>query len=122
MKGTESIATITTATFKREAPIIVGDFVVVNGVVTEYIGLGGAIEIPSKDGAGNPVTTIGEAAFKGIASITSVSIPSTVRSIGASAFKKCSSLESITIPKGVNTISKSAFEGCSRLHRMNMFE
>ena len=59
----------------------------------------------------NTVTSIGNAAFYGCVSITSITIPRSVTSIGESAFNYCSSLTSITIPESVITIGGYAFEG-----------
>ena len=61
------------------------------------------------------VTSIGEWAFYGCSSLTSITIPEGVTSIGEWAFYDCSSLTSITIPEGVTSIGEYAFYDCSSL-------
>ena len=60
------------------------------------------------------ITTIGNYAFSGCSSLTSVTIPS-VTTIGNYAFYGCSSLTSVTIPDSVTTIGYYAFRDCSSL-------
>ena len=61
------------------------------------------------------VTSIGSFAFSGCSGLTSLTLPSSVTSIGESAFRGCSSLASLTLPSSVTSIGKSAFSGCSGL-------
>ena len=61
------------------------------------------------------VTSIGESAFKGCTSLTSVTVPDSVTSIGDSAFSDCTSLTSVTIPDNVTSIGDSAFSDCTSL-------
>ena len=82
------------------------DFVIENGVLTRYIGLGGDVTIPAG------VTKIGDNAFYGCASLTSVTIPESVTEIGYSAFEGCANLTSVTIPGSVKEIGKYVFQGC----------
>ena len=63
----------------------------------------------------NSVKTIGDWAFYGCSSLTSVTIPNSVRSIFGFAFSGCSSLTSVTMPNSVGLIDVYAFSGCSSL-------
>ena len=70
----------------------------------------------------NSVTGIGDRAFYGCSSITSINIPENVTSIGVGAFSGCSSLISVYIPENVTSIGGSAFYGCSSLISINIPE
>ena len=72
-------------------------------------GLSGTYAIPDS------VTSIGDYAFYGCSSLTSIIIPDSVTSIGNRAFMDCTSLTSVTIPDGVTSIGDKAFSGCSSL-------
>ena len=70
----------------------------------------------------NSVTGIGDWAFYGCSSLTSINIPENITSIGNSAFSNCSSLISINIPEGVTSIEPSTFNSCSALTSINIPE
>ncbi len=72
------------------------------------------IIIPATHG-GEPVTGIGDEAFKDCTGLTSITIPDSVTSIGRAAFAGCTGLFSITIPDSVSRIGDSAFSGCTGL-------
>jgi hypothetical protein len=61
------------------------------------------------------VTSIGNNAFSGCSSLTSLSIPASVISIGNSAFEYCLSLTSVNIPGSVVNIGETAFASCRAL-------
>lgn len=63
----------------------------------------------------NGVTSIGEFAFYNCYNLASVTIPNTITSIGKQAFRWCSSLTEMTIPSGVTNISDLVFGNCSGL-------
>lgn len=61
------------------------------------------------------VTRIGNFAFEGCTSLTTITIPASVTSIGDFAFYDCTGLTTVTIPASVTNIGNYAFGGCSSL-------
>ena len=65
------------------------------------------------------VQSIGERAFYGCGSLTSITIPASVTSIGGQAFYICG-LTAITIPNSVQSIGDNAFFWCSNLESVSI--
>ena len=61
----------------------------------------------------NSVKSIGHVTFAGCSSLTSITIPNAVTEIAFSTFTTCSSLTSITIPNSVKSIGNNSFSNCS---------
>ena len=76
--------------------------------------LGGSVNVPSTIN-GLPVTTIGYAAFSNCYSLTSITLPTSVKTLEVNAFQNCISLSGFTIPSSVTTIRDNVFVGCSNL-------
>ena len=87
----------------------IAEGVIENGVFKKHEGKKSKVIIP--DG----VTSIGNLAFWGCTSLTSIVIPEGVTSIGSGAFQGCTGLTSIVIPEGVTSIGNSAFNNCTSL-------
>lgn len=66
------------------------------------------------------VTSIGQNAFCGCSSLSSVSIPNSVCTIKDGAFELCYSLTSINIPATVSSFSPWAFNYCNKLMAINI--
>jgi len=61
------------------------------------------------------ITSIGDSAFFGCTSLTSITMPNSITGIGRAAFQGCNSLTNVTIPSGVTFIGSGAFADCTKL-------
>ncbi len=82
----------------------------INGTtLTKYLGTDSYVSIP------DTVTVIGDEAFSGNETLTSISVPDSVTQISYNAFKNCTALTGIIIPDSVDKVGPGAFEGCKAL-------
>ena len=61
------------------------------------------------------VTSIGDYAFRGLASLTSITLPASLTEMGTSVFYGCSSLTEVTVPASVSRLGLGVFGGCEAL-------
>ena len=87
--------------------------------ITNYFGRDSVVSIPETLD-GKTVTSIGDSAFSGRSSLTTIELPDSVTSIGDRAFRGCSALTSIELPDSVTSIGESAFSGCRALTNIKL--
>ncbi|MCR5122461.1 MAG: leucine-rich repeat protein [Ruminococcus sp.] len=86
-----------------EAQRKISSYVVINNILIDAETVEGEAVVPEG------VTTIGEYAFFGNGSVTSVTIPEGVTSIEDAAFESCGKLESVKLPNSLKSIGEDAF-------------
>ncbi len=91
-------------------------FIIVQGVLFQYNGPGGAVVIPEG------VTRIDSWAFGTCLSLTSVVLPQGLTILGNSAFDFCARLTSVTCPDSLLFIGPAAFRNCSALTHLTLPE
>ena len=113
------------------------DFVIENGVLTEYRGADEDVIISEGvSGIGkkaffrcktmksviipNGTVFIENSAFSCCPALSTVSIPNTVTSIGNNAFRYCKSITEIVLPDSLTFIGESAFRKCKSLKKINI--
>ena len=95
------------------------------GSYFEYTEYSNEVTIPASvtyDGITYSVTSIGNYAFYGCNSLSSVTLSEGLNSIGDRAFYRCSSLSSISIPGTVASIADDAFYDCTSLSSVTLCE
>ncbi|MGO8931570.1 MAG: leucine-rich repeat domain-containing protein [Limisphaerales bacterium] len=81
--------------------------------IAKYTGPGGAVVIPNTTN-GLPITTIGDGAFFGNSTVTSVTVGTNVTSIADQAFSY-SSVTKVALPGSVTNIAFDSFHNCNSL-------
>lgn len=82
----------------------------INGTtLVKYLGTDTYVNIP------DTITAIGDEAFSGNETLTSLTIPDSVTQISYNAFKNCTALTRVIIPDSVEKVGPGAFEGCTSL-------
>ena len=91
--------------------------------ITGYYGRSDAVNVPGSvklDDVDYEVSAIDDEAFSQCRSITSVTLPASVKSIGDKAFYECTSLAGITFPTALAEIGEGAFYGCTSLENITL--
>lgn len=88
-------------------------------IIWGYSGEGGDVVIPAELG-GYSVTAIEAYAFERCITLTSISMPDSMKKIGGSAFSGCLALTSINFGFGVTSIGGEAFYGCDSLKEVEI--
>ena len=91
-----------------------GDFVIKNGILTDYVGTESKITIPSG------VKEIGSFVFDENSQIEEVIIPGDVKIIGGDAFYACQNLKTVIMKSGVETIENGAFSSDVNLSKVTI--
>lgn len=95
------------------------DFAIKDGVLTNYTGPGGDVEIP--EGVTGIKNDYWHPVFRG-KNVKRVRIPRSMTTIGMSAFYECKELEEVILHEGVTAIGTDAFLGCKNLKQITLPE
>lgn len=121
-KGDSDETTGTTAPVKKESEGLefvlteTGDSFAVTGIGTCT---DAEVVIPAEFD-GKPVTQIGENAFLGCDTMTSIVMPDTITVIGDDAFRVCTELVSITFSANLRSIGDQGFYSCGKLTEVEL--
>ena len=109
--GTE---TVTAPVSEAVSETTEADFIIADGVLTQYNGDAKRVIIP--DG----VTEIGHAAFYGDDNMEYLYLPDSVTTIRDQAFRFCDALQEIRFSENLTRMEFSAFEGCYDLREISL--
>lgn len=83
----------------------------------------GAVTIPSTvrlGGVWRRVVCIGDSAFYNCSSLTSITMPNSIKKVGVYAFNNCTGLTSVSLSDSVTILGNGAFYGCSKLPSISL--
>lgn len=110
VNSTEEPSIYTQTLASNETDFVMGE----GGIITNYTGTGGNVQIPSTI-AGTAVLGIGSNAFQNNTSIESVTMPSSLKRIEQYAFDGCSNLRSVTLNDGLEYLGRDCFARTTKL-------
>lgn len=82
--------------------------------IAKYNGSASELVIPTELD-GKTVSAIGQMSFEKCKSITSLTIPSSIKTIGKNAFRYCENLKNLTLSEGLEAIDLGGFQECAKL-------
>jgi len=94
------------------------DFVIQGSSIISYIGQENYVLVPAFDEVGNPITEIGENAFKNCTTITTVEMQEGITTLGYCAFEGCTNLKEIILSNTLETIHAGCFNGCESMKHL----
>ena len=94
------------------------DFVIENGVLSDYIGPGGNVVIP--EGVISINSGMFTSPFAKNSHIHSITIPLSMTNIDSQAFKDCKNLKTVHMHEGIEHIGNYAFDNCQALSEINI--
>ncbi len=89
--------------------------------LTRYLGTGGDLAVPATID-GYTVSTLGQSLYDGVASITSLIVPSSVTAIESRVFAGCTRMTRIYLPDNLASIGDEAFSRCAALESVALPE
>lgn len=76
--------------------------------------------VTADDGKTYRLTSIGDEAFMGNRSLTTLTLPESIQSFGEAAFAVCTQLTAVNIPEGITEIPLGCFGHCTSLREVNL--
>lgn len=90
----------------------INNFIIENGVLTRYVGIGGDVVVP--DG----VVTIGERAFYKNKEVNAIKLPASVTRLAKECFWGCRNLHTIDLSENITVIEAGVFSYCVSLRSL----